>query len=520
MKKIFVITVLVSFLTASGIMAQVSLNFESGNQAIEIGNCWKFEKVTYTNVSGNPISGSWSSLSDQLNQPSAENCWIKTPWMLVGSGNITFQAKFTGSNGNTRETKLFYIPYNASNAPSFEGTPVEFYSYTWPQPYALTPQAVSVPVPGIIANSAVVYKIRVSRTGNGGSTRMISDDFIFPGLYMSNPAGNCIPQVVLQDADGDGVSNTEDAYPTDPYRAYNSYFPSETQSATLAFEDLWPAKGDYDFNDVVVDYRLQTVSNAAGNVVEVFAGFILRASGASFHNGFGFQLDGITPDKIISVTGNDISNSPANEHINYSIAANGLENGQTYATCIVADCFRRVINKGADPSTPSMKYINTDPSEAKVPYYPMNVHLVFINNGIPAPGGTVSLAQLTSNAFNFFIVAETWTGAMNGEAKVTIQDRGKEIHLADRIPTDKVNASLFGTLDDDSNPATGKYYKTENNLPWGISILQGFEYPIEKAPIDEAYYHFVDWAGSAGVLYPEWFSNSGGNRNAALIYIY
>jgi hypothetical protein len=30
---------------------------------------------------------------------------------------------------------------------------------------------------------------------------------------------------------------------------------------TLAYEDLWPSKGDYDFNDLVVDYDFNIVKN-------------------------------------------------------------------------------------------------------------------------------------------------------------------------------------------------------------------------------------------------------------------
>ncbi|MEI7725371.1 MAG: LruC domain-containing protein [Bacteroidota bacterium] len=518
MKKLFAITALISLLTASGIMAQVTLNCESGNRAIEQGNCWGFGATSYSNTANLVITGSWSTKSNSLTNMSPTACWIKTPWMLVGDGNITFQSRLDGAgNGVTAKgIALSYIPY-VVGASYGEGTPVQFFTYNFPVFNVTTIRDIVAPIPAAILNSATAFKIMVSFIGTGGNERAYSDNFIFPGTYWSDPANGCIPMVLIQDADGDGVADASDAYPTDPNRAYNSYFPSATQSGTLAFEDLWPAKGDFDFNDVVVDYRMQTVTNAANNVVEVFANFVLRASGASFHNGFGFQLDGIAPNKIISVTGNHISPSPANEHIAYNMESNGLENGQTYATCIVADCFRRVMSQGLDPASPTIKFINTDPAEAVVPNYPMTVHLVFINNGIPAPGGTVSISEFPSSVFNFFIVAETWTGEMHGDARVTIQDRGKEIHLADRIPTSKVNPLLFGTLDDDSG--SGKYYKTANNLPWGINIIQGFSYPVEKAPINEAYLHFIDWASSEGIDYPDWFSNTAsGYRNPAKIY--
>jgi len=495
MKRIFILTALFALFSGSHAFSQVVLNCESGNRAIEQGNCWGFGAVSYTNSASLIIAGSWSARSNSLTNSSPTACWIKSPWMLVGSGDITFKAKFEGTAGTTRGIQLFYIPYDANNPPYYEGTPVMFYDYDWPKPWSTTtPQVFTVPIPSAIANSAVVYKIRTSFIGTGGTARIISDDYLFPGTYWSDPANGCIPMAVIQDADGDGVADASDAYPADPNRAYNSYFPSSSQSGTLAFEDLWPSRGDYDFNDVVVNYRIQTVTNAANNVVEVFGRFVLRATGASFHNGFGFQLDGIAPDKIISVSGNSISSGSI-----YTLAPNGLENGQTFATCIVFDDFYKVMSWPGSGSG-----INTDKNAAFVPYDTLTVHLVFINNGTPAPGGTVGISQLPSAVFNYFIVAN--------------QDRGKEIHLADRMPTSLVNNSLFGTYNDDSNPGAGKYYKTENNLPWGLNIIQGFDYPIEKSPINEAYLHFIDWAAGSGVAYPDWFSNGAGYRNSAKVY--
>ena len=38
----------------------------------------------------------------------------------------------------------------------------------------------------------------------------------------------------------------------DKNKSFNSFFPVQGKTGTLAFEDLWPAKGDYDFNDLVI----------------------------------------------------------------------------------------------------------------------------------------------------------------------------------------------------------------------------------------------------------------------------
>jgi len=415
--------------------------------------------------------------------------------MLVGNGNITFQARLDGS-GNGVQSKgivVSYIPFVAG-ASYGEGAAIQFYTYSFPAFNVTTIRDLSIPIPSEILNSSVVYKFRVSFVGQGGNERAYADNFIFPGTYWSDPSSSCGPQVVVQDADADGVPDSQDNYPTDPYRAYNNYYPSANTYGTLAFEDSWPHKSDYDMNDIVTDYRFITVTNSNNNVVEVIGSIVARASGASFKNGLGFQLDGITPDKIISVSGNHISPSSF-----ISTQANGLEANQTYANCIVFDDFFAVM-----PHPGSGLGVNTSAGAPAVPYDTLTINIKFINNGVPAFGGVVPIGSMSANSFNFYIIAN--------------QQRGTEIHLADYVPTSLANTSLFGTGSDDSNPATGKYYKTANNLPWGINVVQGFDYPIEKSAIDGAYLHYVDWALSSGGQYQNWYSSQEGFRNTSQIY--
>jgi LruC domain-containing protein len=137
-----------------------------------------------------------------------------------------------------------------------------------------------------------------------------------------------------------------------------------------------------------------------------------------------------------------------------------------------------------------------------VPYQTLDVKLTLINNGSAPSGGATLLSALPASAFNFYIISD--------------KRRGYEIHLADRVPTDKVNRNLLGTIDDASNGVN--YYKTATNLPWGIDIVQGFSYPIEGTPLNEAYPNLIPWAESNGVSYPDWFANKPGYRVVSKIY--
>lgn len=286
------------------------------------------------------------------------------------------------------------------------------------------------------------------------------------------------------DTDGDGVPNSYDDYPNDPLKAFNNFFPATTDGS-LAFEDLWPNQGDYDFNDLVVNYRFNTITNAQNKVVECDGVFTLRAVGASFPSGFGFQLTGSNiPSSAISATGYTL-------YDNYiSLDPNGLESGQNKPTVIVTDDDFKSFG-----TTSGM--INTLPG---LPY----VQPVVVNLTMTFSPNLYSIADLNIAGFNPFII-------LNG-------DRGKEVHLPDQAPTALANAAYFGTGNDSSIPGQGRYYKTSNNLPWAIGIYENFDYAVESADILTAYLRMAEWATSGGSSYPDWYKNLPGYRNQAKIY--
>ncbi len=286
------------------------------------------------------------------------------------------------------------------------------------------------------------------------------------------------------DQDGDGVSDNFDDYPDDGARAFNNYYPNDSLTGTLAFEDLWPGKGDYDFNDMIIDYQINQVTNGDNEVVEIFASFTLRAMGASFKNGFGIELP-IEPAAIASVTGQNLQSGLIN------VNANGTEAGQSNAVIIVFDNGYNVLSYPG-----SGIGINTDENAPLVD--PETIDLV-ITLTEPRPINVVGIPS-----YNPFIFT-------NG-------NRSTEVHLPDRAPTDLADQSKFGTFGDDSNPAENRYYKTDNNLPWAIHVIESFEYPKEKAKVTDGYLNFGPWAETAGQNHSSWFRNEPGNRAEQYIY--
>jgi LruC domain-containing protein len=300
--------------------------------------------------------------------------------------------------------------------------------------------------------------------------------------YTAVNTGNIQPIDTPTDTDGDGVGDTLDEYPTDPTKAFNNYYPSKNSVGTLAYEDLWPHKGDYDFNDLVVDYNFNQVTNAANKVVEVNAALTLRASGASMKNAFSLQFN-TNPSNVKSVTGQSLITGV------FALNSNGTELNQSKAVVPVFDDPFKVLNFNGS-------LVNTIVGGPYVAPKTMNLKIEFIT--------PVSQSDFGTAPYNAFMVV----GGV----------RGKEIHLLGSAPTDLVDTSIFGTGDDNSNLATQKYYRSDNNLPWAINIPAKFTYPAEKQDITQAFLKFNQWAGSQGSLYKDWYLNNNGYRDNTKLY--
>jgi LruC domain-containing protein len=271
------------------------------------------------------------------------------------------------------------------------------------------------------------------------------------------------------DLDGDGVNDVDDEYPNDPLRAFNSYYPALNQYASVAFEDLWPYYGDYDLNDVVVDFKYQLVSNAQNAVKDVFGNYTLRASGGQIENGFSVEFPG-TATNVASITGAS------------------LEAGHTKPVAKIYNNIRSVQARW-----------NTIPSEPYADSVKVAMNFTFTT---PVPMVDFGLSE-----YNPFIY-----GLTDGH------NRGMEIHLPGKTPTALATGSYFSTGDDRTSVAQNKYYLSKDNLPWGILTPVRFDYPLEKADVVTAYLKFGQWAQSGGASFADWYLDLNGYRNASKIY--
>jgi LruC domain-containing protein len=315
-------------------------------------------------------------------------------------------------------------------------------------------------------------------------------DFNDAVFYITSTPVNAIHNKLYQpmdspiDSDQDGVSDVFDDFPHDPERSFSTYYPSENTFGSIVFEDLWPYRGDYDFNDLVLDYNFSLEINSSNEIISLRASLIVKAIGASYHNGFGLQLN-TTPEMIASVTGQRITKGFL------EIAENGTEKNQSKAVIIIFDDAFNVL-----PYPGSGVGVNTHADAPQVIPDTMTVDIIF--------NEPVNSTQLAPPPYNPFII-------ING-------DRGVEVHLPSYPPTDLADRELFGTGDDNTNPEAGKYYISDKYLPWAINLPQSFDYPMEKEDIREAHLMFNSWALSLGYSYMDWYTDNNGYRDNSKLY--
>lgn len=278
------------------------------------------------------------------------------------------------------------------------------------------------------------------------------------------------------DVDGDGIPAGTDIDDNDANVAFASYFPSEGSWGSYVFEDLWPSKGDYDVNDLVMDFRIATYTNASNLVTKMKIDYNVRASGSTLVLGAAFQFDQVNASSISSVTGQSLGSSGY-----FTTAANGAESGVSLAVIPLFNSQRSLLSYS--------KFLNTDPAESHYNTSDNSVVVTF-NAGLEQ-------SKLSMGALNFFLAAKA---------------RGNEIHLPGYTTTSKFTSS--------GASSGGDIYKYADGMMWGLMIPQTFNYPIERTPINEAYLHFAEWATSGGSSYTDWYMPKSGYTNDELIYTY
>jgi LruC domain-containing protein len=231
----------------------------------------------------------------------------------------------------------------------------------------------------------------------------------------------------------------------------------------LAYEDLWPNKGDFDLNDVVVKYNSDiTIGSNDNGVIKTVDTYTLMFTGAEYDNNFCVELPGVKASDIEScvVTGANAGKGLLNPGSSNNAVIEVFENAKSLIG-------RNIHKEMSFTVTTTFK---NRPTSLTAPYNPFIV-----------PGITTY----------------------------------EEVHLVNYTPSSLFTnaASILGTHDDLSVPSEGKYYITSGMYPFAIHMpnvtdlgdfLDGSKY--ETKAINVAFPKYIGWVTSEGQENKDWYN--------------
>jgi LruC domain-containing protein len=402
-------------------------------------------------------------------------------WWMALLGNQTAQtAETTSSAGDSVTT--------TNNDQT--GTTGFSFQTTTTVPVSVTVADSNGPVQGAVvqvqdpsAANTVIFQAVTNETGQASGTFTV-DNTVTEVTLVVDAGGNVVTQPVNTtnlvtcdrdvdypgdvtissggDQDGDGITDANDAYPSDPTRATKVTIPGSGQSI-IAYEDLYPSPGDADFNDYVVKVSNEEDLNAAGKVVRLRGSYTHIARGA----GYTHQLKLTLPAAAgaLNYTVKQYSAAGALE----STTTNHYSNGSGLA----------ILGNSNNTITQS----NTSSGQTFTPGKRADIEITFDT--------PVSQSTLGSAPFDLYI---------------HVNNTGLDVH--------------FPRMYFDAN---GKdQYMDTNGFPWALQIPEAWKWPLESDNIENGYPGFRPWYLSSGTTNKDWYSSAVSSHvfNASSLFAY
>lgn len=226
-----------------------------------------------------------------------------------------------------------------------------------------------------------------------------------------------------------------------------------------AFEDLWPSRGDYDMNDVVVDFDHELQFKSGKVKKEVFS-LTSYQNTVTLKDGLAFKM------------------TPKVSSDKYTILLQRLAPGET------------------------------EPKRAY--FFKQDGDLYYIWDDVKEQLGYTYIFSVV------YYTPQPMTDLVEFEPFIWRElDNGKhwEMHLPFCKPTKNADTSLFGTKDDKSVPSEGIYYVRNSVYPFAFYLANAkaadFMETIlkegENKPISTFYPEFLEWSTSNGIQNPDWY---------------
>lgn len=234
--------------------------------------------------------------------------------------------------------------------------------------------------------------------------------------------------------------------------------------SVLAFEDLWPAKGDYDLNDVVVELKQE----------KTFSKLSTESEYKIYKQTFALKT-----------------------YQNYVTLTSGLA---------------LILNTGATPTSIAMKRVNPQTTDTLTANFVKDGNVYLLTEDVKGEIGItyileVNYANGIANNDNNIASVKPFIFRPEGAQRW-------EVHIPFEAPTDKMNISYFGTLDDRSVPSQQKFFVRAGDYPFAFRLegvtIESFEGTIlkrsnESKMISDLYPGFLPWSTSKGQQNQDWY---------------
>jgi LruC domain-containing protein len=270
------------------------------------------------------------------------------------------------------------------------------------------------------------------------------------------PGRDEAPLVVVVDADPDAPTGT-------------IFYPSENEFYIAAYEDQYPNRGDYDFNDLVVGYRVYTNLDDSGRIVGIGAEGYLVARGGGFDHDWHLRIE-LPAYASGSGTLTVYLPDQLNPMPGYPQVINFVGAPDVTAFSGTRDLWK----DGSEP------FVNTLRDQSLITGHRFELQLTL--------DASLTGAEMPPPPYDPYLF---------------VYNTDYEIHLPGKAPV----------RGDSSNLADGlTQFRDVLGYPFAMILPEDWLVPIEFVDLGEAYPEFLDFVDSGRTTNTDWYQRPGNNR--------
>lgn len=236
-----------------------------------------------------------------------------------------------------------------------------------------------------------------------------------------------------------------------------------TTVGVYAFEDLWPSRGDYDLNDVVVDFKHEKVMSKLKSEQD------FKIYQESFY----------------------------------------LTTYQNYVTLQSGLALK--LNTPVEPSSIVMKQVAPNTTDTTEVNYRNENGVYYLTDDVKGTLGTTYILEITyAKGQTSNNLASVQPFIYRDEAN----DTTWEVHIPFEAPTERMNFNYFGKQDDTSVPDLSRFFVRNSDYPFAFFLfgakIDKFTNTIlkrenESKKISDIYPGFLNWSVTKGVENSDWY---------------